>query len=550
MTSNPFAFLNQPPVLICGAGPTGLVAALWLQKLKVPFRIIDPALKSGTTTRAMVIHARTLESYSQLNIVDRVVRAGTILDGLRMYSNGILKGELHYRNAAIGQSKYPHVLCLGQDAHETILNEICVERDIRLERGIRLSGAVEFEDGIKCTLENIRTGSTEIYKASYVIGCDGAHSATRKAAGLVMTGGTYANRSYVTDVTVDSIRNYDNRFMNLNLNRQVFCMVIPYSKSTVRIIGFVPSEKVDMNGDLKDAKELHFNDIEEAIRAGAPTITITGVEWFTTYRVHHQVADAFQSTFKTQAGASHPGRIFVCGDAAHLHSPVGGQGMNTGIGDATNLAWKIAAVHQGSAPTALLETYPAERRQFAERLVKTTDTGFQLVNDQGWRGWIIRNLVVPYIMNFVTNLFPTLQTRIFRTISQLAISYPVSLLSTNGPGIHGTIKAGERLPWVEIDGDEGRDNLSSLQSCKWQAHVYGFVNKDVAQLLHERGIPLETFSWNPTGSLTVNMHKKGIGKDVVYLIRPDGQIGLACAKDDNRVLNRYLDRWEVGTQTT
>ena len=549
MTGNPFAFLDQPPALICGAGPTGLVAALWLQKLKIPFRIIDPALKPGTTTRAMVIHARTLEFYNQLDIADRVVAAGTILNGLRIYSNGVLKGEIQYKTAAIGQSKYPHILSLGQDAHEAILNEICEERNIKLERGIRLSGAVENEDGIECTLENIQTGTTETYRASYVIGCDGAHSATRKAAGLVMAGGTYANRSYVTDVTVESTGSYDSKYMNLNLSQHVFCMIIPYTKNTARIIGFVPSDKVDENGDLKDVKELQFNDIEEAVREAAPTIKITGVEWFTTYRVHHRVADGFQSTFKPKAGDPYPGRIFICGDAGHLHSPVGGQGMNTGIGDATNLAWKLAAVHQGSAPAALLETYAAERRQCAETLVKTTDTGFQLVNDQGWLGWLIRNLVVPYILTTVTKLFPSVQTKMFRTVSQIAVAYPLSLLSTNGPGIHGTIKAGDRLPWVGIAGVEGQDNLSSLQSCKWQAHVYGFVSKDLVQLLQDRGIPLTVFPWDSTGSLSVNMHTKGLGKDILYLVRPDGQVGLVCARDDTQVLSRYLDRWEVGTQT-
>ena len=549
MAGNPFEFLNQPPILICGAGPTGLAAALWLQKCKVPFRIIDPALKPGTTTRAMVVHARILEFYDQLGIADQIIAAGILLSGMRIYSDGKLKGELQYQQAAIGQGKYPHILSLGQDKHEAVLNEICAERGVKIERGLRLGGAIESETCVECTIEDAGNGQTESFKASYIIGADGAHSAARKAAGIAMTGGTYVNRAYVTDVQVDSALYYDGKFMNMNFGRHLFCLVIPQSKTTARIIGLVPPDKVDENGDLKDVKELQFSDIEDAVRRSAPTIKIKGVDWFSSYRIHHRVADAFQSTFKATDGSSHPGRIFVCGDAGHLHSPVGGQGMNTGIGDAVNLCWKLAAVHSGTAPSALLETYATERRGFAESLVHTTDTVFQYVNDQGWLGWLMRNIFVPYILTTIFSYVVAVRTRIFRMTSQIAISYPNSMLSTGGTNINGSAKAGDRLPWVEIDGVEGKDNFHSLQACSWQAHVYGKVDKSLVQLLEDRTVPLETFPYVSSGNLSTNMQLKGLGKDTLYLIRPDGQIGLACASNDIQLLNRYLERWDIGLRT-
>ena len=163
-------------------------------------------------------------------------------------------------------------------------------------------------------------------------------------------------------------------------------------------------------------------------------LTIAKVNWFSTYRVHHRVADRFRE-----------GRAFLLGDAAHIHSPVGGQGMNTGIGDAVNLAWKLAAVLNEAPADSLLDTYEAERIGFARRLVATTDRVFTLVTKRGALAQRVRTTVIPLLLSWLLRL-PPFRRFAFRTVSQIGIEYRKSPLSA---GAAGSVRGGDRLPWVE-----------------------------------------------------------------------------------------------------
>ena len=188
-------------------------------------------------------------------------------------------------------------------------------------------------------------------------------------------------------------------------------------------------------------------------------IDVERVHWFSTYRVHHRVADHFRQ-----------GRAFLLGDAAHIHSPVGGQGMNTGIGDAVNLAWKLAAVLRGRAAPSLLDSYEPERIAFARRLVATTDRAFTAVTSPGAIARRVRLNIVPLVM---PALFALATTRrfMFRTISQTAVNYRGSSLSE---GRAGTVHGGDRLPWVNASASGvAEDNFAPLTSLDWQVHVYG-----------------------------------------------------------------------------
>src|SRR6202162_1475355 len=172
-------------------------------------------------------------------------------------------------------------------------------------------------------------------------------------------------------------------------------------------------------------------------------VDIQHVNWFSTYRVHHRVADHFRT-----------GRAFLVGDAAHIHSPVGGQGMNTGIGDAVNLAWKLAAVLHGRVDAPLLDSYESERIAFARRLVATTDQAFTGVTSTGAIARLVRLHIVPILFPLITKL-PSLRRVMFRTISQTAVNYRGSSLSE---GRAGTVHGGDRLPWVKVNGGEGDNN--------------------------------------------------------------------------------------------
>jgi hypothetical protein len=242
------------------------------------------------------------------------------------------------------------------------------------------------------------------------------------------------------------------------------------------------------------------------------------VNWFSTYRVHHRVAQSFRE-----------GRAFLLGDAAHIHSPVGGQGMNTGIGDAVNLAWKFAAVLKGEAAEGLLDTYEPERIAFARHLVATTDRVFTFVTKEGSVAQFVRTRIVPRIVPWLFRL-PRLRRFLFRTVSQIGVNYRGSTLSV---GTTGSIRGGDRLPWVEIS--PGRDNFAPLASLAWQVHVYGEVRPEVAEACAQLQIPLHHFAWQS------EMGRVGLHRAALYLVRPDGYIALADQEANDKRLRIYFD---------
>jgi hypothetical protein len=269
---------------------------------------------------------------------------------------------------------------------------------------------------------------------------------------------------------------------------------------TARLIGTVRAEQESIR------EALTWDDVghRAAERLG---IGIQRVNWFSTYRVHHRMARAFQQ-----------GRAFLLGDAAHIHSPVGGQGMNTGIGDAVNLAWKLADVRRGRAPEALLGTYAPERMAFARRLIATTDRGFTVATSPTARARVVRTRVLPRVLPVAVRL-PSVRRLMFRTVSQIAINYRGQALSA---GKVGPVEGGDRLPWVELDGGSGMtDNYAVLDGREWQMHVYGTPAAGVAEACAARGVVVRTFGWRDA------MAKAGLTRNALYLVRPDGYIALA-----------------------
>jgi hypothetical protein len=218
----------------------------------------------------------------------------------------------------------------------------------------------------------------------------------------------------------------------------------------------------------------------------------------------------------------------LLGDAAHIHSPVGGQGMNTGIGDAVNLAWKIAAVLKDSAPETLLDTYEPERIPFAQRLVATTDRGFTIVTSRGGFARVVRTRIVPLLVPVVSRL-AAFRRLLFRTVSQTLVNYRDSSLSV---GTAGRVNGGDRLPWVDLG--SGGDNFAPLTSLKWQVHVYGERGSGTREACAELRLSLHVFGWRES------MQQAGLQKDALYLVRPDGYVALADPRADPGGLRQYF----------
>jgi 2-polyprenyl-6-methoxyphenol hydroxylase-like FAD-dependent oxidoreductase len=499
---------GRVPVLIVGAGPTGLVLALWLARLGVRVRIIDKTAEPGTTSRAVGVQARTLELYRQVGIADAVVAAGVKVAGLNLWAGGAKAARVPLGRIGVGLSPFPYVLTYPQDAHERLLIERLDGLGMKIERQTELVRFAQHPESVRAVLKR-PDGSEEICDAAYLAGCDGARSTVRETLGTGFPGGTYSGLFYVADV--DAAGPAADGEIHVDFETADFLAVFPLKGTgRMRLIGPIRAEPDN------EQRELTFADVSQRAIDNLK-LTVKRVNWFSTYRVHHRVAARFCD-----------GRAFLLGDAAHVHSPVGGQGMNTGIGDAVNLAWKLAAVLHGHAQGSLLATYEPERIGFARRLVATTDRLFTLVTKQGRLARWVRTRLVPRIVPLLFRLAPA-RRFLFRTVSQIGVNYRHSPLSV---GKAGTVPGGDRLPWVETE--PGKDNFAPLVSLTWQVHVYGEPGQHLAKVCAELQFPLHRFGWHP------KMRRAGLQHGALYLVRPDGYVALADAHGDPQRLRDYV----------
>ncbi len=504
---------THSPVLIVGAGPTGMVLALALARRGVAFRIVDQGAGPGEQSRAIGVHARTLEFYRQFGFADEIVAAGVIAETLHFRGRSG-SGHAHEARAVSlsemgrGISPYPYMLAYPQDDHERLLRRKLEALGVNVEWSTKVVDLEMDAGGVRAKLE--KDGRAEDVTADYIAGCDGARSVVRKTLGIGFSGGTYDQLFYVADVKIG--RGFDKDiYANLGSKRLVVMMPVR-SSGMQRLIGLVPDA-------LRGRQDITFDDVRGEAEQLAD-VQVTELNWFSTYHVHHRVADHFRV-----------GRAFIAGDAGHVHSPTGGQGMNTGIGDAINLGWKLAHVVRGRARPDLLDTFEGERLPFAKRLVATTDRAFQGMITEGFKGELIRNWLAPSVVSTMTR-FETTQHLAFRTLSQIAISYPDSPLSEGEAGIRG----GQRLPWVV--NDDG-DNFDPLRSLDWQVHVYGEPETRLTEWCRQRGLALHRFSWSESA------HSAHLQRDAAYLVRPDGYVALAAEREAAARLAAYAERLEL-----
>ena len=505
--------MKSSEILIAGAGPTGLVLAIWLTRLGVKVRIVDKAAEAGTTSRALAVQARTLELYHQVGLDEAVIAGGVKIENLNLWVGGRQVGAIPLQRTGEGVTPYAFALVFPQDAHERLLIGRLERQGVRVERRTELLRLSQRDDGVAATLRR-PDGSEEVFEAAYVAGCDGASSAVRAQLGIGFPGGTYTGLFYVADVEGSGKPAHGD--IHVDIEDADFILLFALEgKGRWRLVGTVH--------DLPqgDQVKLTFDDVRgRAIEQ--LKLNVEKVNWFSTYRVHHRVADRFRD-----------GRTFLLGDAAHIHSPVGGQGMNTGIGDAVNLAWKLAAVVKNNAPATLLDTYEPERIPFAQRLVATTDRGFTIATSRGRLARVVRRRIVPFLVPLLARL-PAFRRLLFRTVSQTLINYRNSSLSS---GTAGKVHGGDRLPWVEL-GSLG-DNFAPLTSLTWQVHVYGNVRQEVREVCEELRLPLHTFAWES------GMERQGLQNGAVYLVRPDGYVALADPGADASQLRQYLSKREL-----
>jgi len=556
------------PVLIVGAGPTGLVLALWLTRLGVAVRLIDKTAEPGTTSRALAVSARTLELYQQLGIAGPLVDGGVKVPAANFWVQGTKIVRLPLDRLGQGLTPFPFALIFPQDAHERVLIERLEALGVKVERRTSLVGFDQEPERVRATIER-PDGSREICRAIYLAGCDGARSTVRETLATGFPGGTYSDIFFVADV--DGSGPATNGEIHVDLGKSDFLAVFPLKESgRVRLVGTVIERSADQHGDLT------FDDVRERV-VGHLQFTIGRVNWFSNYHVHHRVAANFRH-----------GRALLLGDAAHIHSPVGGQGMNTGIQDAYNLAWKLALVTRGAARESLLDSYEAERQPIAKALLDTTDAAMRGMEVAiGLRSPIataLRNQLISLVTS--TSL---LRTRMSRTVSMLDVSYPdspivkqdripvwqanvTSSTSTEKPSLadwaaFGDAPApGHRAVDAPLDSVPGRRHVldllrgtrhvlflfdgaaptaagyRNLQSIGTQVRERFGSWVDVHLVVPYAERPAE-LAWD--GSLILDrsgaFHQRyGARSECLYLVRPDGYVAYRCQPASGDSLLAYL----------
>ncbi len=361
---------SDASVLVVGAGPTSLVLALVLARMGVAVRIIDRKPGPSRESRALGVQARTLELYRALGLSDRVVGAGLPMETGEVRVEGRPRATLPLWRMGEEVSAFPYLVIYPLDVHEPMLIAALAEAGVAVDWRTSLVGFAPGAEGVTATLE--RDGQPEVIRADWLVGADSGRSTVREGLGIGFEGGTAEGLFYVADVRAEHL----GHTVVLGFGTSRFAVLLPLPGGRAQLIGMVPP------GSDADGR-IDFQDVASDARR------LTGLEaqdvaWFSTYHVRHCVAARFRQ-----------GRCFLAGDAGHVHSPLGGQGMNTGIGDALNLAWKLGAVVRGEASAAILDSYEAERLPFARRLVATTDAAFLRVADDSWVGRTTRTRICP-----------------------------------------------------------------------------------------------------------------------------------------------------------
>jgi 2-polyprenyl-6-methoxyphenol hydroxylase-like FAD-dependent oxidoreductase len=429
---------TKTDVIIIGAGPTGLALACQLIRYGIDFVIIDKKETTTPYSKAIGVQARTLEIYEQIGLADKLIDLGWKAGKARLIVGGEVRGEADFGEFGKGMSAYPFVLLVEQGRHEALLYDFIKSnaRDVRWRT--ELETFSQTDEGVTAVLNNPH-GETETIEAKYLVGCDGAKSPVRHALGLAFEGSTFERMFYVADVQIDwEFRN--DALMVFLMKNSLLAFFPMKGDRQWRIVGTFPEEFA------KDEGEVLYEEIEEQIKRDAELdLDITNVNWFSTYKVHTRHVNKFSE-----------GRCFLAGDSAHIHTPAGAQGMNTGIQDGYNLAWKLAMVLRGDADARMLDSYNEERLENAENLLRTTDRFFNLVASPEPILSYLRMHVFPYVAGVAFSI-DAVKKFIFPRVSQIGINYRHSSLSSDEGDLD--VKAGDRMPYFTVGGQNVYDML-------------------------------------------------------------------------------------------
>jgi 2-polyprenyl-6-methoxyphenol hydroxylase-like FAD-dependent oxidoreductase len=508
--------MANPLALIVGAGPTGMTAAIEPVRSGFDVRIIDKSDHIARWSQALVVQARTLEQLQRYGIADKAVSQGRKLNGAHFYSEG--KEILSFSFDRL-PSRYPYALFLPQSKTEALLNEYMESLGVKTERQVELDLLVQEEGKIRAILRH-PDGKLEEVSPRWLLGCDGAHSAVREKTGTPFEGGGVGLSFFLGDLEIDGpdapgddlaihVRDGDVVFMGRLDDKIVRLIVALHEKQ-----------------EGEEQRELTLEDFQRSVDQVGVRVKIHSSEWMTPFRVNDRQAKHYRI-----------GNVFLAGDASHIHSPVGGQGMNTGIQDVANLAWKMGAVARG-AEDGLLNSYEEERGAVGKKLLQFTERGLKMATTSNSLLESLRDILAPALSDV-----EAVRKAAMGFISDIAIEYRSSSIVTDEGG-NGDLRAGDRFPDLSLNGrEEGATVLGNWTAPKHLAVVLNGSADEVAEirvgLLQADVTPVRSSELDEEGLRLLGISKK------VFILRPDGYVGFRGSIEQGSEWREYARRLAI-----
>jgi 2-polyprenyl-6-methoxyphenol hydroxylase-like FAD-dependent oxidoreductase len=486
----------DPQVLVVGAGPVGLVAGAELARRGVRVRVIDKLALPTDQSRAIAIHPRSLDMFDRMGIVDELVSTGIKALAMQLYA-----GHTKLFRVPLGEvdSAFPFTLTTAQTETERVLGDRLQRLGVTVDRGVELVSLNQDDEGVHVTLQRA-DGSTEQVSTAWVIGADGGHSVVRKMVGTKLAGSFAGERFLLADVDAEHQLDLDSMHTFFAPDGPV--IVLPMADGRMRFLAEVRDAQLNTRPTQDELQAILDR------RIGG--IRVLRPHWLTGFEIHHARVPAYRW-----------GRVFLAGDAAHIHSPAGGQGMNTGMQDAFNLAWKLAAVIQGKAGDTLLNSYEAERIPIADGVIAFTDRLTKVGTLSGLPRRI-RDMVIR-----VVSRVPAARRLMAETATEVNVSYKNSPIAVGRRPRKAKVSAGEHLPHI-ADADVQKQLNAAV------APGLGHV---VLTITGAQVTANDTVIEDPKG---VVARRFGLNNGGRVVIRPDSYIGAIADLDDTTTIADYF----------
>ena len=541
------------PVLVAGAGPVGLTAAAAFTRHGIPCRIIDKAPVPSDKSKALAVWCRTMELLDGLELAETFVSTGRKLTGGNIYAEG--KRVVHLA-LTTDESPYGFPLMLPQNITERLLTEHLEQQGITVQRQVELVDFQETETGVSCTLRHA-DGSEEALETPWLIGCDGAHSIVRHRLGMEFTGHAEPSDWMLADVHIEGSLAADQ--VSIFWHPDGVLAFFPIDADRFRIIADL--------GAASDTPrpELTLPDVQSLTENRGPGgLALTDPVWLAYFRINERKVEEYCR-----------GRVLLAGDAAHIHSPAGGQGMNTGMQDAFNLAWKIALVEQGRGQLGpLLHSYSVERSAVGDQVLSNAERFTKMTTLRSPAAQWMRNHLAPIVSSF-----PFVQNKIRNEWMELSINYRHSpLTGENSSSPAGDVRAGDRFPDAMLTNISSGEEVRMLSLFRTTKHLLLLFSQpgdlqsilDLAEIaesiqsafpdLFQPHLICDAHSTLPASpdKLRIPIWREAADRlhellnvqdNVVAIVRPDGYVGMISQPAEGQAVRDYLDSYLISAKS-